>query len=238
MVKLAKISLVLVVTLLSACVKNNPKITKTVPLEAFDQIELNSSFDVELVEDSAFYVEVIGHQKTVEKMSLVVENDVLKIDNLLKNKFVKPKTKNIVLVIHSKPLKMVISNETCDVSTRTPITSVEFGIIMRSKGNYADLELKTQSFYYWNNYPCGGKMTLRGTTDQLKIWNTAIFSVDAKSLYTKYCFVENSSKGKCEVQVSETIEYTIKGEGNIEAYGAPSMIVEKEKTGSGAFILF
>ena len=79
-----------------------------VPLEAFDQIELNSSFDVELVEDSVFYVEVIGHHKTVEKMSLVVEKDVLKIDNLLKNKFVKPKTKNIVLVIHSKSLKMVM----------------------------------------------------------------------------------------------------------------------------------
>jgi hypothetical protein len=229
---------VLILFILIGCKKNNLESTKTIELSAFEEILLLSPMDVELVEDTSFFVEVIGFEKTVDAVEFKIENGVLQIENTLKSKFAKPKTKSVKVIIHSTPLKLVEALETCNISTGNAITSLEFGIILKSKGNFADLELNCNVFYYYNNYPCGGKMTLRGATQQLKIWNTAIFSVDAKNLVTNYCLVENSSKGKCEVNVTGAIEYDMKGEGNIEVYGNPATVVENGKSGSGEIIFY
>lgn len=223
---------------LISCHKNNPETNQKVELSAFDEIRLLSPMDVELVEDSVFYVEIIGFQKTADAIEFRIENGILEIENTLKSKFAKPKTKGIKIIVHSKPLKLVEAVETCNITTGNAITSPEFGVILKSKGNFANLELNCDVFYYYNNYPCGGKMTLRGTTHQLKIWNTAIFSIDAKNLVTDYCLLENSSKGKCEVNVTSAIEYDIAGEGNIEVYGNPITVVENGKSGSGEIIFY
>lgn len=237
MVKRNYIAFLVPLFLTLACQKNNPKVTGIIALSAFDEVHLETPFEVELVEDTIFYIEVIGHAKTIDDLAYTVENKVLRLANRLKAKYMKPKTNALRLIIHAQPLRIVEANETCSITTRNPITSADFGLILKSKGNFADLELNGSVFYYWNNYPCGGKLTLRGQTDQLKIWNTAIFSVDAKNLTTDYCLVENSSKGACELRVTGSIEYKIKGEGNIEVYGSPSLVVEREKTGTGKFIL-
>lgn len=224
--------------LLLGCQKNNPKVTLTKTFDTFEEIHLNSPFDVQLQEDSTFYIEIIANQKTIEAITFDLSNGVLKIENELSGRFLKPNTNKVTLVIHSKPLKLLQANETCFISTVNPITSLDFGLIMKSKGNFAELELNSKVFYFWNNYPCGGKLTLTGTTEQLKIWSSAIFSVDAKNLVTQYAFVENNSKGNCEVNVSSALEYNIRSEGNIGVYGNPVTIVENGNSGDGAFILY
>jgi hypothetical protein len=237
MVNRKYISFFAIAVLLLGCKKNNPEVTTSINLEPFSEIQINSSFDIQLQEDSIFYVEIKGHQKSVESIHLSLKDEVLRIENTLKNKFLSPKTNKVSLIIHSKPLKLIQADETCFISTINPITSDEFGLIMKSKGNNANLELNAKSFYFWNNYPCGGRLILRGQTDQLKIWSSAIFAVDAKNLIAKYAFVDNNSKGNCIVNVTDALEYAIKSEGNIEAYGSPALVIKKEGSGSGQFIL-
>ncbi len=237
MVRIVYISLFSLLFLLSSCQKNKAKISKVIPLEAFEEVRLNSPFEIILVEDTVYFIEISGFEKSVEKINVQVENKILTLENTSKSNFLHPKTKGLTIFIHALPLKKIEANETCHITTQNPITSADFGLIMRSKANFADLELNGTVFYYWNNYPCGGKLTLRGNTDQLKIWNTAIFSVDAKNLTTNYGLVENSSKGKCEVNVTGNLEYSITGEGDIEVYGNPSIIVEKALSGKGKLII-
>ncbi len=223
--------------LLFACKKNNPKTAHWQPLDPFDEVQLNSPFDVQLQEDTAFFVEIIGYKKTVSGIDFELTDGVLKIENKMKGRFLKPNTNKAKLIIHSKPLRLLQANETCDISTVNPITSPEFGLILKSKGNFADLELNSAIFYFWNNYPCGGKLTLTGQTDQLKIWSSAIFTVDAKNLQAKYAFVENNSKGSCFVNATDALEYNIRSEGNIEVYGNPPLVVNNGNSGDGQFVL-
>ncbi len=223
--------------LLMACSKNNPKITRIVDLKDFHEVQINSPFEVYLQEDSTFFVEVVGHQKTVDAVKLDLSDGVLKISNELKGQFLKPNTNKATIIIHSKPLRLIQANETCHLSTVNPITSKDFGLIMKSKGNFGELELDSKVFYFWNNYPCGGKLTLKGQTEQLKIWSCAIISVDAQNLQTKYALVDNVSKGSCKVKVLEALEYNIRGEGNIEVYGNPPVVVKNGHSGEGQFIL-
>ncbi|MFA7273692.1 MAG: DUF2807 domain-containing protein [Crocinitomicaceae bacterium] len=222
---------------LTACQKNNPEGIITTPLADFHEIEINSNFDVYLVEDSVFFVEIHGHEKTIQKVTCTVESEVLTIDNLQKQKFTHPKSNKVTLYIHAKQLTKVSANETCQLKTVNAIHTTSFTYTAKSKANFADLEVNCTDFAYWNNFPCGGKITLRGTTNLLKIWNTAIMSIDAKGLTSSYAYIENSAKGLCELNVTNKLEYKLLGDGNIDVYGAPSEINELAKTGKGTLIL-
>lgn len=231
------ISLIVLVFLLWSCKKNNPEGSIYNDLGDFAEIQLSSNFDVYLIEDTVFSIEIKGFQKSISKVEYSIVSGILKIDNKQKYKFTHPKTNKVTLYIHSKPLQKLTSNETCYIRTVNPITSNDFGLVFKSKANFAELELAGNIFYYWNNFPCGGKLILSGSTNELKIWNTAILSVDAKSLTANYAIVENSSKGLCEVNVINKLEYSLLGDGNIDLYGNPPIKNEIAKTGKGELVI-
>jgi hypothetical protein len=237
MVKYTHISFIVFAVLLASCKKNNPESSTYESLNSFSEIEVNSNFDVYLVEDSIFSIEIKGFKKAISNVDYIIESGILKIDNNQKYKFTHPKTNKITLYIHSEPLETVTVNETCFIRTVNPITSEDFGLILKSKANYAELDLAGNTFYCWNNFPCGGKLTLHGTTNLLKLWNTAILSVDAKDLVASYALVQNSSKGLCEVNVTNKLEYSLLGDGNIELYGNPPIQNQIEKSGTGKLII-
>ena len=118
-----------------------------------------------------------------------------------------------------------------------PITTYEFGIVLGSKANTADIQVDNEVTYYWNDFPCGGKLTFRGKTGTIKLWNTAIMTVDASALQAEKGFIENNSKGNCIVNLSELLEYQIEGEGDIIVYGQPVEVKDKGSSNSGELVL-
>ncbi len=220
---------------LSSC-KKTAEVTKVVLPGAFHSIEVNSSFTIRLKEDSEYYLEVIGNEEFVDAVTSTVSDSILRIESTAKDKWTHPTSNKVTIIIHAPPLKTLTANETCLINTITPITSQEFGLILKSKANEAELDLHCHTFYYWNNFPCGGIVTLHGQTDELKIWNTAIMTVDAGDLTTPFALVENDSKGDCTVNVSGYLRYGITSQGNIQLYGNPSTIEEIDHTGSGDLI--
>jgi hypothetical protein len=194
----------------------------------FDKVELQDSFEVFLIEGNEFSIKVSGDQEVIKGVDFYLEDSTLIISNKRKLKWLTPTKNSIKIYITSMPLKVVRAHQTCYISTVTPITSEEFGLEFHSKANEANLELNGNIFYYWNNFQCGGKLTLSGNTDILKLWNFAAVTVDAKNVQARYAIVENSSTGDCIVNVSERIDYAIKGKGNISLFGSPTEINETE----------
>ncbi|MFT5859733.1 MAG: hypothetical protein ACI865_001837 [Flavobacteriaceae bacterium] len=72
----------------------------------------------------------------------------------------------ITLVIHSLPLHEVNANETCSITTRNPITSVEFGLIKKEKAGEPNLDLNCGAFYFWNNAPQVDKLNSKANVMQ------------------------------------------------------------------------
>lgn len=211
---------------------------KIVPLDAFEKIELNSAFEVVLVQDTTYFVQINADEELMGEISIKNDHKNLSIINNKRLKWTSPASNIPKLFIHSADFKEVHANESCNITSANAITGKEFGLILKDKANYADIQLDCDVFFYWNNFPCGGKLTLRGRTRELKIWNTAIMSVDAKNLITDYALVDNESKGKCEVNVTNKLEYSIKGKGDIHVYGNPPEVVEQEKSASGKLVMF
>lgn len=224
---------------LLSCGKQDKKlISEELTLGPFHSVELNDVFEVSLVEDSIYYIELDGTPAMLKGVDIRVEDSVLYLDRENGNRWYRPSTNQVHVIIHAKPLDLVVANKTCDVTTVNPITSDEFGVIFKDKASHGSFELNSNSFYFWNNEPTGGYLKLFGQTNHLKIWNTAIMTVDARDLQANYALVENSSKGDCIANVSGTFDYVITGHGDIHLYGNPTTINKIEDNGVGELIKY
>ena len=223
---------------LAACEQEPAPLVSTQALEPFNEIRLDDPFEVFLAEGDSYAVEVIGDESTIGAVNFTVTDSLLHISNSQKLRWRSPHKNSIKLYLTAPPLKQVLATEGCHIQTVTPITSREFGLILKGKANQAHLTLDTEIFYYWNTHPCGGKVTLSGQTETLKIWNIALMSVDARALSSHYALIENSSKGDCEVTVLKQLEYSIEGTGNILLHGNPATIMAKNETSTGRLVLY
>lgn len=204
--------------------------------DAFHSIELNSSFQVYLIQDSLYSVRIEADEDILEKIEIKNEDSTLKISDQSGWKWLRPTKNKVKLYISCNRPKTLMVNETCNIETINPIISQEFGMIMASKLNEANLSVQCSVVYFFNNHPMGGKITLRGTTDRFKAWPTALVQIDAKDLESNVALIENSSKGDVHVKCSEALVYKISNTGNIYCYGTPDKFEFQGDTGKGDLI--
>ena len=230
---LQHISLLAAVIYLSACDKT-PLTTTTIPLsQAYDTLVLADVFDVELVQDSLSFLEISGNPKFVNHIKADMENNTLTVHNENRWRWLYPEKNKIGLTLHFNHLAKIIANETCNIHNEKAIVANELGLVLKSKLNQAQLNLNCQTFYFWNNFPCGGMLTLQGTCHEVKLWNYALMQVNATELSSHLARIENASKGDIRVYCIDSMFYKIKGVGNIEVFGNPSYLVDLGSSGPG-----
>lgn len=230
------IGLVFLLMTLLACQKESEQKQRFLALSAFNKITVVDPMEVYLSEGSGFSAEILGSEAAVDDLHFEVRDSVLWIEDKRKAKWRTPNSEVTKVYITSLPLKQLTADGGVYIQTNTPITTNDFGLILTGKSNEANLEVRGDGFYYWNNFPCGGKVTLRGKVKTLKLWNVALMAIDAKSLITDYAEVANASKGEIEVYVRDRLDYSITGEGNVSLYGNPKEINLNEKSSSGELI--
>lgn len=207
-------------------------------LSPFNIIELNSVFDVFLIQDTLFALKIVASEKVVKNIAFTVQDGILRISNESNGKWLAPKDNKVTLYITSDLLTEIRPNATCFITTVNPIITDDFTIIMGHRPRLAriDLALNCKSFLYWNNHQCGGKVNLSGNAENLLVYTFALMSFDASQLTARYAQVENNSKGDCEVFVTDMLDYSIRGVGNIYLGGNPREVVLHERTSSGQLI--
>jgi len=233
---LVRIAIGISAVALSCCSKEKFADEIQIDLPPFHTVVLKGQFDVYLSEDTDFGARLAGDSRVLDDFEYTCADSILKVDMVSHSKWITPTRNKVELFIRSKPLKLIEAEGTCNIRTETPITSEEFGLIMKGKTNEAHLDLNCQTFYYWNNHPTGGFLELSGNSDVLKIWNAALLTVDARNLKTKYALVENDALTDCIVNVTEELEYKISGAGNIQLYGQPA-VTNLGTTSGGQLIL-
>lgn len=228
-----KLITILLLVLTFSCKREEMNDGRFVELPAFNEVELKTPFVAIIENDSNYSVDIKGHSINIDKIDVRVEEGKLILENKRKLKWTTPRKNRMQVIIRSPQIEELVAQEGCYIKTQKPYKAEEFGLVLKGKTNEADLELDTEVFYYWNVFPCGGKVNLTGKTDSLKVWNFGLMTVDAKELLTYYAIVDNDSKGDCKVSVSEKFEYRNRGEGIIELYGEPKIIkpIDSVQTG-------
>ncbi len=237
MKKLLFTSLVILAFMNASCEKSMQIVSIQHELLEFDTVTFNSVFEVTLKQDTFNQLKIEGADKIVKDITFEISNGHLTLKNNFKGNWVYPKNNKIKILLTTNGLSRINANETCNIQSINTLTGNEIGLVMTSKLNDATLKVDCNSFYYWNNFPCGGKITLSGNTNELKLWNVALMQVDAADLLCNVARIENASKGGCSINCVQKLVYSITGEGNIYAFGNPTEIVPMEITSSGQLIL-
>jgi hypothetical protein len=235
------IALVLLLTV--RCENDFEQSSRIEKLDDFTVIELNDVFDVYLADGSENSVEVIGDSEILSEIEVKNDSGKVIVTNNSKMKWSTPGDNRVRLKFnigssHSKSF-VVFLNETSSIHTVDTLHIEYLQIINNPSPKLAemDLTLDCGMFFYWNNYQCGGKITVKGKATSIDIRSFAMMTVDATSLLVRDAHIENSSKGNCYINVSDKLEYSIYGTGNIYLKGNPGEIILKETTSSGRLIM-
>jgi Putative auto-transporter adhesin, head GIN domain len=236
-----QVSWLLISTLLIlfGCAGNDPDQTiRLEKLEPFHSIEFNDVFTVYLTDAPEFSVKILAHDNVASQVRLQVKEDTLKIFTDSKRKWLHPETNRVTLHISTNHLSYINAMATCRFETINPIVTNSLLLEMGSPTKLTDvkLELDCNAFMYWNNYLCGGKVSLSGRADNLVLYTFALMQADASNLLSKDAYIENSAKGDCQVWATERLEYSIRSSGNILLKGDPKEIVLREKTSTGRLV--
>ncbi|MFM7388067.1 MAG: GIN domain-containing protein [Bacteroidota bacterium] len=237
MKRLNKAIVLLAMCLLVACKKNNTSTIEYFISSDFDTLVLADVFNVELLQDSLNKIEIIGKPNYVNNIRANVDQHTLTLSNENRMRWLYPQTNKILVKVHFSHISRIVANETCFIESKSPIVSNELGLILKSKLNQADLNIQCNTFYFWNNFPCGGSLKLKGLCQELKLWNYALMQVNATGLFANIARVENNSKGDIQLRCLDSLFYKILGQGNIELYGNPTNVYNLGSTGTGKLLL-
>lgn len=224
------------VGMLVSCSKYKERVSKLETPSAFRAIRLDSSFEVFLREGLVCSLEIEASKAYLADIHWSVEDSVLIVKNDGRGAWLHPKSNKVRLTITCPNLRLLTAFETCTIKTLNPITTSEFGLIVGSKVNMAEIEVNNETTYCWNYRPCGGTLTFTGTTTTFKTWCAAILTVDARQLNTQNAFIENSGKNDVLVAPMNYLSYSILGKGNILLYQHPAQIDTVKTTGTGKLI--
>jgi hypothetical protein len=202
-------------------------------LEEFDTVTFNSSFEVFLIQGSENSIKIEGAERIIDEIDFTITNNILTIKNSFKHGWLHPSKNKVKVYLTVNQISRINANETCNIKSVNTLVGTEIGLVFTGKLNEAALDLNCNTFYYWNNFPCSGKVTLSGNTNELKIWNVALMAIDAQNLVSNYVLVDNASKGDCKFTCIQTLDYSISGEGNIYVSGNPSTIIKTAESSTG-----
>lgn len=206
-------------------------------LSEFDTVQFNSVFDVSLIQDTFNAIRIEGAANILKKISISVENNTLILENNYHGNWMHPKNNKIKIYLTVNKLNFIKVNETCNITTFNTLITDDLLLVLASKLNHATLDINCNTFSYWNNFPCGGKVVLTGNTNKLAIWNGALMAVDAYGLNANDVYCENQSKGSCKIKSLQQLKYKIKGEGNIYLKGNPLIVIDEEDNATGELIV-
>lgn len=176
-------------------------------------------------------------KKYLEKIHFSIDQQTLTLSNGNRMRWLYPETNKILIKVHFSHISRIVANETCLIESNSPIVGDEIGLILKSKLNQADLNIQCHTFYFWNNFPCGGSLKLKGQCQELKLWNYALMQVDASGLFASIARVENNSKGNIQLRCLDSLFYKILGQGNIELYGNPTNVYDLGSSGAGKLLI-
>jgi len=220
----------------TSCKKNMTEMTIEKSLEEFDTLVLNSVFEVHLIQGTENKIKIEGAKKILENIDYTISNNTLTLVNNYNGNWVHPSKNKIKIFLTVNQISRINANETCNLVTDNTLTGDEIGLVLTSKLNEATLDLNCNTFYYWNNFPCGGRIKLSGTTNILKLWNVALMAIDASECYSNYAIIENASKGDIKVNCTQSLTYKLSGEGNLYLKGNPPEIIKIEESSTGKLI--
>jgi hypothetical protein len=184
-------------------------------------------FDIELVQDTAYYVEGVGGANEIDKVEASVKNDTLSLYNynscFWMRDYIRP-----LIRLHFSDIKRMNLYETSHVYSSDSITD-NFMFSVQCMMADVNLVLNNTNFYFYVHNKTAGRYIFRGKSDNVYLSGHYCSVIDASELKTRKTEIRNYSIADFKVWATEELNAQIYSRGNIYYKGDPAVIIDTVK---------
>jgi hypothetical protein len=190
-------------------------------------------FDIELVQDTNYYVEGVGGANEIDKVEASIKNDTLSLYNYnscfwMRN-YVRP-----LVRLHFSDIKRINLYETSYVFSNDSITD-NFTMTVQCLMADVNLVFNNTDFFFYVHHKTGGRYIFSGKTDNVFLDGYYCSVIDASELKTRKTLIKNHSIADFKVWATDELNAQIYDRGNIYYKGSPTVIIDTVKA-SGKLI--
>ena len=199
-------------------------VEEKIEYDSFSSLHINGVFDIELVQDTTYYIEAFAYEQVMSGVEFKLYNDTLTCYNY-NNCFWRREFERPLIRVHFSDIENLNVFEASYIFSSDTITD-SFQFTVRSNIAEADITFNCERVYFYINKSCGGKYIFRGKTNNafLMSFNTGLFKME--ELECKKARVLNYSIIDMEVNATEELKVEIYNTGNIRYKGSPEIIID------------
>ncbi len=195
--------------------------TKTVPLEQFKKLDIQSRHMVYFIQDTCSYAVLKGKSQLIDHINLSVNNETLSISDDNKCRFMKGyHTTDIYL--HFDSLEAINFNGNAELYSQDTLHFQK--IVIESESDMAKVNLTVNADdLTFKIHAVLGKMTIKGQANRAYFYCSGSNHLLFKDLICKEANILHASYGKIYTTVTEKLKATINNSGSIYCYGSPAV---------------
>jgi hypothetical protein len=202
--------------------------TETRQIGGFTSVDVSSSIDLYLSQDSSYSVRVETDDNIIKHIETYEEGGVLYIE--IEKNF-NPRPSNDIKVHVSAPaLRKITASGACDVFSSERLTYAE-GFSLKLSGA-SDGELDVKAPKLTANLTGAGKLKLKGETRDLEIKGTGSSEIEGFEMMAENVSVKITGAGDADVFASVSLDVNVTGSGSVRYKGSPS--VSQKISGAGS----
>lgn len=204
----------------------------TLNLSEFTRIEVQNTFEIELVADTVNKVLVSCGENLQKSIKIKVVDNILYLDHDINNNWSRQYEK-VKLKLHSRPFSEIYVRKPVKIFNRDVFKGSSFLLVDFEKYTELDINLDVEFCGILMSSDNFGQYKVKGKAKEASIWGWGSCFVYADSLFTHNCTVLQRGMGDVYVNASDNLNVSIQFTGNVFYTGNPSNISVEDSLGSG-----
>ena len=200
-------------------------LTRTITLDPYNVIEINSIFDVQLVQDSNDFVKITCGRNLMDRVKVNQNAEVVEISEFSDMNWTRSYRRTLI-ELHFKELQQIHINDCVKMESKGPFKGQFISVWVTCDLSEVDLQVLCDHFYIMVSEDNFGIYKVSGVTgsSSLELQGTAHFRME--NLETDSCHVLHKGIGDCYVNVRNLLKGEITGKGTLLYKTNPALKVQ------------
>ena len=203
--------------------------------EIFSAINVNSMFDIVLVQDTINKVRVTCGKNLQSLVYVGVIKDILSFEQDTKYNWSR-KYEKIRLEVHLITIPPIYIHQPSSIKNKGILKSSDFTLVDLGKFSEVDLNVDVNTCGIYMSSDNFGYFKIKGKCVYLDLWGWGSSIVRADSLKAENCSVLQRGIGNVYVNTSNELKVSLEYSGNVYYTGNPSSIIVEEQKSTGQLI--
>lgn len=194
--------------------------SQQLPFKNFSEVEIGSSFQVQISRGEQYMVEIIGSNEQFEGLELSQEGKILRIDLDKKRKSLNraPRIRITMPALESLSLSGTIKADIKGFNNESMQIDISGAASCALDAQISNLKIDMSG---------AGNVDLKGSGDLMVLNLSGASNIKAIDYQVKKLMLNMSGAGAAEVYVSEQLDLEVSGVGSVRYGGNPSNITKK-----------